>query len=135
MEGWGDGRNDAYSGEEGQGERGERRFTGLLAGWLASLADFLFSASPALLLQLIWAMGVLTVAYAAWRSVDDLRRKMSRPVTVFGGGVPGSKPEPKGAGMVDDEEDAPALELTLTHAFGFIVVASSVLLILFYIDL
>jgi len=83
---------------------------------------------------LIWAMGVATVAYASWRSVDDLRRKMSRPVAVFGGGVPGSSKEGKGASIVDEEE-APALELTLTHAFGFIVVASSVLLILFYIDL
>lgn len=36
---------------------------------------------------------------------------------------------------VEEDEEAPALELTLTHAFGFIIVASSVLLILFYIDL
>jgi hypothetical protein len=35
----------------------------------------------------------------------------------------------------DDADDDDALELTLPHAFGFIVVASTVLLVLFYVDL
>lgn len=68
---------------------------------------------------LIWAMGVATVAYASWRSVDDLRRKMSRPVAAFSGGVPASK-EGSGGPVVLDEEEAPALELTLAHAFGWV---------------
>uniref|UniRef100_A0A7S2H102 PA domain-containing protein n=1 Tax=Octactis speculum TaxID=3111310 RepID=A0A7S2H102_9STRA len=78
---------------------------------------------------LIWAIGVFTVAIAAWKSVDDLRRKMQRRPT--GDTEIGTDAKE----LAEEDEEVPALELTLSHAFGFIVVASTVLLILFYVDL
>lgn len=84
---------------------------------------------------LIWAMGVATVAYAAWRSVDDLRRKIARSDALTMKSEVDVVAVPVLLADADDEEEPPALELTFHHAIGFIAIASSVLLVLFYIDL
>ena len=48
-----------------------------------------------------------------------------------GNGGGGGQPPP----YDDEDEEPPALELTTGHAFGFIIVASSALLVLFFVDL
>jgi len=77
---------------------------------------------------LMWVLGTATAAYASWASCADARGRRDKAR--------------RGGGGDDDDDDegrdaasAPALELTLSHAGGFIVVASGMLLLLFFVDL
>lgn len=89
---------------------------------------------------LMWALGCATVFYASWASCDDVRRAKRRP----GRGAYAAAASGAGGGDGDDvfrsdddaaENEAPPLELEGSHAVGFILVASGVLLVLFYVDL
>jgi hypothetical protein len=80
---------------------------------------------------LMWALGCLTVFYGSWASCDDVRRATRANRFKLD-----SAADDRFQGDQDAaENEAPPLELTAPHAVGFIVVASGVLLVLFYVDL
>jgi len=76
---------------------------------------------------IIWALGVATVALAAYRAGADEKESMQRERSnTRAVGSLGSHEAPR-------EEDR--LELTSQHALGFVILASAVLVLLFYVDL
>ena len=73
---------------------------------------------------LMWLLGVLTCAYAAHKAADDVRKKRRQALPSY---EPGQD--------TDEEEEDPTFDLTPLHAVGFILIASTALIVLFYIDL
>jgi len=71
----------------------------------------------------IWALGVLTCAYAAHRSADEARQRSRLGADDGACGSDGS------------DDGSPEIELSAAHAVGFIAVASGSLLVLFYVEL
>jgi signal peptide peptidase-like protein 2B len=71
---------------------------------------------------LLWGLGVATVGLAAWLSAGDLRRRRKR---VKWGGHRQNGPE----------EESEKLTLTLQHTIGFVVVSSTMLMVLFFFEL
>lgn len=92
---------------------------------------------------LIWALGVLVAAFAAWASAGEYRdlaqhliqRRATRTVPQASAGVIVKEGEETTAVTATNASAAPmeeSLELSAEHAFGFIIMASSGLFILFF---
>lgn len=83
---------------------------------------------------LLWLLGCFTVTYAAWNAsrVGSWREKeraaAGREAGLMNGGDEGGEEG-------DEEEETPVIELSVGHTVGFIVMASSFLILLFYVNL
>ena len=82
---------------------------------------------------LIWALGVAVAALAAYLSAGDyhqlIRKRLKRQRSQASPGAAGTRSTPQARPQLQSDD---SMELTAAHAFGFIVMASSSLLILFY---
>jgi signal peptide peptidase-like protein 2B len=100
---------------------------------------------------LMWGLGCCTAFWASWASCDDVRRKRRQQDIARRGSLDTDKDQWRKAVDIGEtqgySEDGGfgggengsggtvALELTFQHALGFIVVASLVLVVLFYVNL
>ena len=86
---------------------------------------------------LIWLLGCATVTFAAWNSsrVKTGGRKggVGREAVLMDGREGGVRREEEEG--EDEEEELPAIELSIGHTIGFICMASCFLILLFYVDL
>jgi len=79
---------------------------------------------------LLWALGVVTAAFGAWHGAGDLRKKVQ---LLDSGEAPNSRiKQPE-----DDSDDFrdQSMNLTPWHTVGFIVMASGMLVLLYYFDI